>query len=256
MRSPYSQPGYQVKVDWGAAGGDAIGLNATITAIVDILSFTTTLTVCVDNGIEVFPCRWHDGAAAAYAADRNAVLAVGRSEARSRPGQVSLSPTSIRYAHGIDRLVLPSPNGSAITRDLAGHGATIIGVALRNITAAADWAARRLRAEVDSSLAVIAAGERWADGSLRPAVEDLWGAGAYVAALANLGVRSLSPEAGAAVGAYAQVAGRIGEALEECASGRELLRYGFREDVEIAAELESSTAIPVLSGESFKGAPG
>lgn len=255
MRSPYSQFGYQVKVDWGATGGQAIGVGATIVAVVDVLSFTTTLTVCVDDGIEVFPCRWHDGAAAAYAADRNAVLAVGRSEARSTPGQVSLSPGSIRRACGIRRLVLPSPNGSAITRDLAGQGAPIIGVALRNVTAAADWAATRLRAKAASSLAVIAAGERWADGSLRPAVEDLWGAGALAAALADLGIRSLSPEAEAAVGAYARVAGRIGAALAECASGRELLQYGFREDVEIAAELESSTAIPVLTGDSFKGAP-
>jgi 2-phosphosulfolactate phosphatase len=36
-----------------------------------------------------------------------------------------------------------------------------------------------------------------------------------------------------------------------CSSGRELIEQGFAEDVAIAAELDSSTAVPVLRDGAF-----
>jgi 2-phosphosulfolactate phosphatase len=42
--------------------------------------------------------------------------------------------------------------------------------------------------------------------------------------------------------------------LADCASGRELIAYGYPEDVEVAAEVGASQAVPVLSGESFTAA--
>jgi 2-phosphosulfolactate phosphatase len=249
VTSPYAQAGFRVRCDWGPAGADAVGPGALVVAVVDVLSFTTALTVAADRGIEVFPYRWRDGRAAAFAEQHQAMLAVGRSEVDAdRP--VSLSPATIRTATGVHRLVLPSPNGSTIARRLAELGATVIGVSLRNARAAARWTARQLAA--DAAVAVIPAGERWSvDGSLRPAVEDLWGAGAFVAGLVDEGLGGLSPEAESAAAAYRQVAPRIDAALRECASGRELIGYGYPEDVEIAAELGATDVVPLLEGESF-----
>jgi 2-phosphosulfolactate phosphatase len=84
------------------------------------------------------------------------------------------------------------------------------------------------------AVAVVAAGERWPDGSLRPAVEDLYGAGAVIEALRVLGWTDLSPEARAAAAAYTAVRPDLGQALAASASGRELVAAGFGEDVAIA----------------------
>jgi len=250
VTSPYAQAAYAVRCDWGPIGADAVGPGTSIVAVVDVLSFTTALTVAADRGIEVFPYRWRDERAVTFAAEHDATLAVGRSEVSpSQP--VSLSPPTIRTAPGITRLVLPSPNGSTIARRLAETGATVIGVSLRNARAAAAWTVRS-RSD-GAAVAVIPAGERWqADESLRPAVEDLWGAGAFLQGLLDEGVGGFSPEAELAAAAYRQVASRVREALYDCASGRELVGYGYPGDVDIASEVDSSEVVPVLDGESFR----
>jgi len=249
MVSPYAQAAYRVRCDWGPPGADAVGPGASIIAVVDVLSFTTALTVAADLGIEVFPYRWLDERAVEFAAEHGATLAVGRSEVG--PGRpVSLSPATIRAARGIRRMVLPSPNGSTIARRLAETGATVIGVSLRNAVAAARWTARQVSGS--AAVAVIAAGERWADGSLRPAVEDLWGAGAFVQSLLVQGVTGLSPEAELAAAAYRHIASGVREALFGCAGGRELAGYGYPQDVEIAAEVDASDVVPTLAGEGFR----
>ncbi len=255
MVSPYAQNGFRVRFDWGQLGAEAVGPGAAIVAVVDVLSFTTALTVAVDQGIEVFPYRWRDRAAAAHAQRHEAVLAVARS-AVTEPGQVSLSPGTIRRSSGIERLVLPSPNGSAIAQNLAAAGSRVIGVSLRNADAAAEWTTSLLRAARDTVVAVIAAGERWTDGSLRPALEDLWGAGAFLAGLADRGIGPLSPEAAASAAAYRHAVDRLPELLSDCASGRDLIGDGYPEDVAIAAEMNVSRSVPVLDGNSFIAATG
>lgn len=74
--SPYAQQGHQVRFDWGLAGANAVGGDADIVAVVDVLSFTTALTVAVDRGIEIHPYQWRDETVAAYTRDRDAVLDV------------------------------------------------------------------------------------------------------------------------------------------------------------------------------------
>ena len=178
VRPCYRQEGYRIRFDWGPEGADAVGPGAAFVAVVDVLSFTTTLTVAVERGIRVLPHRWRDESAVAVARQHGAALAVGRSEAG--PGQISLSPETVQRARGVERLVLPSPNGSTVAARVAASGATVVGVSLRNAAAAAAWVRSRAG---DGVVAVIAAGERWNDGPLRPAAEDLWGAGAFIAAL-------------------------------------------------------------------------
>jgi 2-phosphosulfolactate phosphatase len=280
----HAQRDAAVRMDWGLSGAEAVGADAAIAVVVDVLSFTTTLTVAIDAGAEVYPFRWKDTSARAFAEEHDAVLAVGRSEARDAgPAEraVSLSPASIQAAKGLNRIVLPSPNGSTLAHELAEGGATVIGAALRNRFAVARWIADLLAAEAATSaatgarpadtatgarpadtatrsrppaIAVLAAGERWPDGSLRPAVEDLWGAGAVIAALSELGIGDQSPEAWTAEAAFRGVEESLAAELAGCATGQELAMVGFADDVAIAADLDSSRCVPVLIGERFLNA--
>jgi 2-phosphosulfolactate phosphatase len=97
------------------------------------------------------------------------------------------------------------------------------------------------------SITVIAAGERWPDGSLRFAIEDLIGAGAVIEGLGG----SKSPEASLAEAAFRDGESSIKDLLQECASGRELIERGFERDVELAAELNVSEAVPGLADGRF-----
>jgi 2-phosphosulfolactate phosphatase len=233
MNAAWSQDTYDLRFDWGPAGAAALAPGAAVVVVVDVLSFTTTLSLAVERGIAVMPYPWRD--AADVAASHDATLAVGRSAAG--PGEISLSPrTLVDPPAGVRRLVLPSPNGSTISAGLAATGVTVAGASLRNARAVAAWASREAAGR---PIAVIAAGERWPDGSLRPALEDLWGAGAVVDALA--GSRSCSPEAALARTAYASRG-----PLSLTASGRELAAIGFEGDVALAAEESVSSAVPAL----------
>lgn len=242
MDPEHRQGAFRVRLEWGPVGAEALA-PVDIAVVVDVLSFTTTLTMAAERGIEVHPFRWRDERATAFAAEHDAVLAVQRQDARDRGG-VSLSPASLAGADGVRRLVLPSPNGSTISALLADSGATVVGACLRNRRAVAAWLAPKVAS--GATLALIPAGERWPDGSLRPAAEDLWGAGAVLDAL---GPADLSPEAEAAVAAFR--AASLPDALAACSSGRELIAAGFGDDVELAATLDVSAVVPVLRDGTF-----
>ncbi len=230
-----------IALAWGPTGGAALAPHAGVAVVVDVLSFCTTVTVAADLGIDVLPHRWGGETAAGYARERVATLAVSRLDARA--GDVSLSPASFRTVTGLTRVVLPSPNGSTICAVLAESGADVVVAGLRNRLAVADHLATR-----DADVLLVPAGERWPDGSLRPAIEDLWGAGGVAAALQEAGAE-LSDEAHAAAAAYRLVEGRIEAALLACASGVELGEGGYASDVTIAAELDASGSVPILVGD-------
>jgi 2-phosphosulfolactate phosphatase len=96
-------------------------------------------------------------------------------------------------------------------------------------------------------LGVVAAGERRPDGSLRPAVEDLVGAGAILHALGG----RPSPEARAAVAAFLDAAADLPATLAGCVSGHELAARGHAADLLLAAERDVGRVVPVLSGGAF-----
>lgn len=246
MNPAHQQLGHRVRFEWGPTGAAAIADGADVALVVDVLSFTTTLCVAVERGITVLPYRWKDDRAAAYAAERDATLAVGRLEARSLTGgaAVSLSPAAMARVTGVERIVLPSPNGSTISFGLADLGCTVLGASLRNRTAVARWLLER-----GGTVAVVAAGERWPDGTLRPCAEDLYGAGAVLSRLPDA---DLSPEARLAADAFRAVEPRLVAALHDCAGGRELAEAGFGDDVDVAAELDAANVVPVLESGEFR----
>lgn len=252
----HDQAGYRVRFEWGLAGARALapapetGGDPVIAVVVDVLSFTTSVSVAVDRGVAVLPYRWRDPSAAEYAVAHDAVPALGRREAATSGG-LSLSPARLLAVEEVPaRLVLPSPNGSTIAVALAGTGAQVVAGSLRNRRAVGSWLAER--SSTGTPVVVIAAGEQWPDGSLRPAVEDLWGAGAVLAALVDAGGAggsALSPEARTALAAYRAIADRLPEELPTTASGRELVAAGFGADVEVAADRDVSDVVPLLTGD-------
>ncbi|MGH1556424.1 2-phosphosulfolactate phosphatase [Streptomyces sp. L7] len=129
----------------------------------------------------------------------------------------------------------------------------MVAASLRNTTAVARWLATHGLGTVDQPVGVIAAGERWPDGSLRPAFEDLLGAGGVVAALLKCGGEAPSPEAAMAAAAFTGTPDP-GAAVASSSSGRELAAAGFADDVAVATELDVSHVVPALTHGAFADA--
>jgi len=258
MHAAHHQLPFTVRLEWGLRGAQAVLPGAGAAVVVDTLSFSTAVSVGVEAGLAVLPFRAAPGdgelhdAAARLADRRGALLAGPRSLSR-----LSLSPTSIRAhaaAHPGRELVLPSPNGSAISDHLAGRVPELLAGTLRNASATAEWLARHL--PPSAVLVVIAAGERWPGGALRPAVEDQLGAGAVLTALLRSASgrtrEQLSPEARAAVAVFEAFRKELPAELAESASGRELVLRGFGSDVDLAAELDASRVAAHFSDGAFR----
>jgi 2-phosphosulfolactate phosphatase len=251
---PFDQHDYRYRFDWGPMGMRRLAAVCDVVVIVDVLSFTTSVEVAVSRGAHVYPYRWDDGTEVEYAREIEALLAVPRDEI-SDEHPYSLSPASLmEIPHG-SRLVLPSPNGSALAfgaaeragRPTAPASGLVVAACLRNAVSVG------LHVGSAPTVGIVAAGERWnsARGPLRVALEDLIGAGAV---LAQLDPDGLSPEARVAVGAFDGVVGALAPVLEECASGRQLISQGRADDVALASEFDISRTVPVLQAGAFRRA--
>ncbi|MHB8648226.1 MAG: 2-phosphosulfolactate phosphatase [Thermomicrobiales bacterium] len=240
----FDQSGFDARFEWGEEGVRRLAPLSDVVVIVDVLSFSTCVDVAVSRGATVFPYRWRDTSAEVFAREKGAVLAVSRGE-MTPEHPFSLSPASLEQLPAGTRLVLPSPNGSTLAALAAGSGATVIAGCLRNARAVAN-AARSF----GDTVTVIAAGERWKgdDASLRPAVEDMIGAGAILAAFRPT---TPSPEAIAAIAVYAVAAAALAPFIAACSSGRELIQLGYGDDVALAAQHDVSEAVPLLTDGAF-----
>jgi 2-phosphosulfolactate phosphatase len=239
----HDQAAFAVRLEWGEAGARALGAISDVLIVVDVLSFSTAVDVAVGRGGSVFACSEHGAGAAQLAARVGAQLAVARRRVSST-SPYSLSPRTLATLPAGTRLVLPSLNGSTIAAIGAGLARTILAGCLRNASAVARAAER-----AGASIGVIPAGERWPDGSLRPAIEDLIGAGAIIS---HCPPADRSPESRAAVAAFQDASADLQHLLLACGSGRELAEAGFAEDVRVAAELNASTSVPWLEGGAFR----
>src|SRR5437868_2746657 len=228
--------------EWGPRGLEVLRDQVAALVIVDVLSFSTAVDVAVARGAAIvpFPLRDRDAARDA-AASAGALLAESRGMASAN--DFTLSPASLVSIPRGTRLLLPSPNGSRLS--LAGGTVPVFTGCLRNAKAVA--AAAHSMAG-DGSVGVVPAGELWGDGSLRPAVEDLLGAGAILEAL-DL---PLSSEARVARDAFLAAVPDLAAIIRGSVSGQELIGRGFAEDVEFAAALNLSTATPMLRGGAYQ----
>jgi 2-phosphosulfolactate phosphatase len=253
--------------DWGIAGARAAARAAGpdgALVVVDVLSFSTAVTIATGRGTAVYPQPWPPGDVESFAAAHGAVLAARRDEVTERRPW-SLSPAHLARAPAPGRLVLPSPNGSAIS---AASSGLVLAGCLRNATAVARWLEVHGFGTPGRPVTVIAAGEHWpADeprpggehqpggehlsiGQLRPALEDLLGAAAIIAALGPHVPRSA--EAAATEAVWHEHARHAARLLGECASARELTDRGFAADVSLAAEHDAQDTVPVLTDGAFR----
>lgn len=245
MRSPeklakllemiFDQSEFDLRCEWGELGVEKLAAISDVVIIVDVLSFSTCVEIATNNKAIVFPYPWRDDSAADYAESVKAELA----KSRGHDGY-SLSPATLVNIPAGTRLVLPSPNGSLLSLR-TGKTPTLAGC-FRNCGAIAQNAQT-----YGAKIAVIPAGERWENGSLRPAWEDLIGAGAILNYLEG----KLSPEAEAAVVLFQKWRDSLGDALKQCSSGKELIARGFATDVEIVAALNVSNCVPVFADGAY-----
>ena len=139
--------------------------------------------------------------------------------------------------------MLPSPNGARVAIAAAESASVVFAACLRNARAVAEAAQ-----VAGASVNVIPAGERWADGSLRPCLEDWLGAGAVLSRLPG----SRSPEADAAIAVFHRYRETLADAIRQCSSGRELEARGQLNDLALAADLDASTCAPRFDGTAYQ----
>jgi 2-phosphosulfolactate phosphatase len=234
----YDQSDFSIRFEWGAEGVRALAPISDVTVIVDVLSFSTSVDLATAQGATVFPCNWRDAALGEFATRMKAEIA-----GRDNPHGRTLSPSTLEDLPAGLRMVLPSLNGSALTMQAAPHSQVLAGC-LRNATAVA-----RQARSLGATVAVIGCGERWKDtGTLRPALEDLVGAGAILRHLEG----EFSPEARMAIAAYDAAAGDLEATLRNCASGREKVVDERDRDVVLAAQADISTTAPTLIDGAYR----
>jgi 2-phosphosulfolactate phosphatase len=234
--TPFSQKAWACRCEWGPGAVAALA-PADVAIVIDVFSFTTCVDVATSRGAAILPYPWNDASAADFARAQGAELA-----GRRRQSQYSLAPASYLEAPKGLRCVLPSPNGAQVTLVAARTGPVVLAGSLRNARAVAEAAQ-----QMGSRFNVIPAGERWLDGSLRPALEDWLGAGAILRWLPG----SRSPEAESAVALFERHRAELVATLDQCGSGRELDGRGHDQDKFIAGQLDVSSCVPRFDGVAF-----
>lgn len=233
----FAQSAFELRCEWSLQGVSQLAPISDVVVIVDLLSFSTSVEIATNNRAVIFPYQWRDSSASDYARQVKAELA--RRERKPSSGY-SLAPSSLINIPAGTKLVLPSPNGATLS--LKTNSKPTIAGCLRNAEAFAHFARR-----YGNNIAVIPAGEKWSDGSLRLAIEDLIGAGAILNYLKG----SLSPEAETAVTVFSRWQNELFSTLEKSISGQELIQRGFSQDVELAAVLNSSSCVPLLTNNAY-----
>lgn len=226
---------YTINIEWGSQGLEKYKPVSDVIIIVDVLSFSTSVDIACGNGAIIYPFKLTGGEAEVYAVSNNAILAKPRSKT-----ELSLSPRSLENIPSETRLVLPSPNGSTLS--LATGNILTLSGCLRNCKSVADYANKN-----GKRITVIPAGEKWPDGSMRFALEDIFGAGAIISRLYG----SISPEAEMAANIYQSLHNKETETLLNCVSGIELVERGYKEDVYLAADINVSDCVPVLKDNAY-----
>lgn len=236
----FSQGGFDIRLEWGQAAVDYLAEKADCAVIVDVMSFSTCVSLAVEKGARIYPYPWKDESANEYGIKIGAKVA---SLKRKFSGEgYSLSPVSIQKISNGERLVLPSPNGSTLSFKARDTGIAVFSGCFRNMSATAKACG------IFKRVLIIPCGERWPDGTLRPCVEDYVAAGGIINAMWR---GNCSPEAQAAVAAWHFYQQQNLHPLYDCSSACELQQRGFSKDVRLCLETDTSDLACRLNGDFY-----
>lgn len=225
----FDQHDYDIRCEWGAEGITHLAPVSDVFVIVDVMSFSSCVSIATGRGAIVYPFASLDQSAQEFATAKSAILA-------TRENGLLLRPSALMTLDEGTKLVLPSPNGSTLTT-LTGAITTLTGC-LRNAAAVAERAQ-----SLSGSVTVIPAGERWKETkTLRPAIEDWIGAGAIIHHMHG----KKSPEAQLAEQAFLFAKNHLAEFLLESSSARELLERGGDADLALILDLNADSCAPLL----------
>jgi 2-phosphosulfolactate phosphatase len=191
--------------------------------VVDVLWFSTIISLVAEAGAIATLERHHD-----------------RGGDTQAPNPSALFDLALGAGHG-QRLAIPDPNHAVLALAAAEYGAQhVMAGCLRNARATAAMIDHLVGP--DAGVGVVVVGERWRQqtGPLRPAVEDLLGAGAIIAALdpaAAVGGARSSPEAAAARAAFLDARPLMTDTLMRTATA-----YALRQQRHTAPTVEHDTA--------------
>ena len=235
-------PKLTVDFGWGLSAAQTQCLDVDALIVVDCLSFSTTTDIATSRGALIIPCQSREGLRLDdYSNFNNLYVARKR-----REGGLTLSPSSMIAAKAGMSIVLPSPNGSQISHAVANRTKLFAGC-LRNASSIANYIVNDTSI---SHVSVIAAGERWPDGSLRPALEDELAAGMIINKLNGTN----TAEAEIAAAAYSILKDRIVSLIENSVSGKELSNAGYGTDVTFATEIDVSQNVPIWKEGAYRSA--
>lgn len=232
----FSQDKYEIRLEWGLSAVEHLAREVDCAVIVDVMSFSTCVSLAVDNGARIYPYPWKDESA------RKIGAKTASPDRRFSDKGYSLSPVSIQRISEGESLVLPSPNGSAISFRARDAAITVFSGCFRNLSATAEACSGFRR------VLVVPCGERWPDGSIRPSVEDYAAAGGIIAAM---GRGSCSPEAQSAIAAWHFYQTHNLLPLHECSSALELQQRGLNEDIALCLEVDTAKLACQLYGDFY-----
>ncbi len=229
-------------LEWGSAGLAEAGRLAGTVVVVDVLGFSTAVTVAAERGVDVRPLRPGHAAYARRVAERSGAQVVAPA------GEAGAAAALAAVPAGSEVVLADGGGGLALTA--GARGCTVLVGCLRNARAVA---ARALALEAPTL--VVAAGDRWRAGGLRVAIEDQLGAGAILAAALDLAPATpVSPEAGAAVAAWEAARPHLDAALRESTSGQALVVSGQADELTWAGAPDVTDVVPVLADGRFAAA--
>ncbi|RXZ66850.1 2-phosphosulfolactate phosphatase [Agromyces albus] len=213
------QAKYQVRFDWGAAGGRHILPGAHVVVLVDALSFTTSVVVAAEHGTETVV-----------------------SDAAS--------------AGGTGALALELGAGGAIVFAAAMRNRTAVA---ERILAMQEHRGERVivavvaAGEPTSEPTGEPTGDRAAPGGgIRFAIEDHLVAGAVIDALIGIGIDHTSPEAAVACAAFEGLQRAASHLMSASGSAVALAAAGRSDEVRPATERDVTRVVPELRDGAFR----
>lgn len=201
-----AEPEDRYRLEWGPHGLRSLASTCEVIVVVDVLWFSTVISLVTEAGAIAVLDRRHGPSTETAAANPTELFDIALSAGRDQ------------------RLEIPDPNHAVMALAAADYGAQhVLAGCLRNARATAGIIEHL--AGPDAAVGFVVVGERWRHqtGPLRPAVEDLLGAGAIIAALdpsAAVGGTRSSPEAAAARASYLDARPLMTDALVRSTTAR------------------------------------